>query len=106
MDYPTENKKKKEVPWWDREPNPEASKEKLLEQISQIQIARKRIPRLLLFKQASAVIYLAINLILIIFSMGSLLVVYIAVYMIPLSIVLIDYLLIIKDLKKKATGEN
>ena len=104
MDYPPENKKK-EVPWWDKPADPEASKEKLLEQISQIQIARKRIPRLLIFKQASAVIYLALNLILIIFSMGSLLVIYIAVYMIPLSIVLMDYLLIIGDLKKKATGE-
>ena len=104
MPYPQDNKKE-EVPWWDKPADPEASKEKLLEQISQIQIARKRIPKLLLFKQASAIIYLTINLILIILSMGSLLVVYIAVYMIPISIVLVDYLLIIRDLKKKATGE-
>ena len=105
MDYPPENKKE-EVPWWDREPDPEASKEKLIEQISKIQVARKRVPRLLLFKQASAIIYLAINLILIILSMGSLLVIYIAVYMVPLSIILMDYLLIVRDLKKKATGET
>ena len=105
MDYPPENKKE-EVPWWDKPADPEASKEKLIEQIAKIQIARKKIPRLLLFKQASATIYLAINLILIILSMGSLLVVYIAVYMIPLAIILMDYLLIIRDLKKKATGET
>ena len=105
MTYHQENKEEQEVPWWDREPDPEASKDKLIEQITKIQVARKRVPRLLLFKQTSAITYLAVNLILLYLSINSLLVVYIAVYMIPLSIVLMDYLLIIRDIKKKATGD-
>ena len=108
MDYNQENNQpeEQEVPWWDRKPDPEASKEKLIEQITHIQLARKKVPRLLLFKQATAIIYLTVNLILLYLSINSLIVVYIAVYMIPISIVLMDYLLIVRDIKNNATGEN
>ena len=108
MDYNQENNQpeEQEIPWWDRKPDPEASKEKLIEQITHIQLARKKVPRLLLFKQATAIIYLTVNLILLYLSINSLIVVYIAVYMIPISIVLMDYHLIVRDIKKEATGEN
>ena len=107
LTYHQENKpEEKEVPWWDNKPDPEASKEKLIDQINRIQLARKKVPRLLLFKQATAIIYLTVNLILLYLSINSLIVVYIAVYMIPISIVLMDYLLIVRDIKKEAIGEN
>ena len=109
LDYNQENKpeeQEQEVPWWDRKPDPEATKEKLIEQITHIQLARKKVPRLLLFKQVTAIIYLTVNLILLYLSINSLIVVYIAVYMIPISIVLMDYLLIVRDIKKEAIGEN
>jgi len=109
LDYHPENNPEdpeEEIPWWDRKPDPEASKEQLIEQITKIQVARKAVPRMLLFKQFTAIIYLAANLILLYLSISSILVVYIAVYMIPLCIVLMDYLLIVRDIKKKAIGEN
>ena len=107
-DYNQENNQpeEQEVLWWDKKPDPEASKEKLIEQITHIQLARKKVPRLLLFKQATSIIYLTVNLILLYLSINSVIVVYIAVYMIPISIVLMDYLLIVRDIKKRATGEN
>lgn len=107
MDYPPEsNEEETEVPWYDKPVDKNASKERLIEQIKHIQIARKRVPKMLIFKQASALVYLVTNLILLYMSIGTPVMVYIGVYMMPISIVLMDYLLIIRDLKKKAIGEQ
>ena len=109
MDCKQENNEKEtqqEVSWWDRPADPNASKEQLLEQIEQIQLARKRVPKMLLFKQGTALIYLATNLGILYMSIGTLVMGYIGAYMMPISIVLMDYLLIIRDLKKKAIGEQ
>jgi len=107
LEYPQENNEEEpEVPWYDKPVDKNASKEQLIEQIEQIQLARKRVPNMLLFKQATALIYLVTNLILLYWAIGTPVVGYIAIYLAPISIVLMDYLLIIRDLKKKAIGEQ
>ena len=107
LDYkPENNEEETEVPWYDKPVDKKASKEQLIEQIEHIQLARKRVPNMLLFKQGTALLYLATNLILLYWSIGTPVVVYIAIYLAPISIVLMDYLLIIRDIKKKAIGEQ
>ena len=103
---PEETKSDKEIPWWDRKPDPEASKEQLLKQIEEIQVARKAVPRLLLFKQTASIIYLIINILFLYTSLNTQAEFYVAIYMVPLSIVLIDYILVVKTIKDRATGEN
>ena len=108
MDYhqPQQSEEEEEeIPFWKRPPSQDDSKEKLIEQIKQIQLAQKNTPRWPLFKKMGSVIYLILNLILLYWSIGTPIMGYAALYMIPLSIMLADYLLTIGRIERISKGE-
>ena len=87
-------------------PNPEELVKLFEERIDQMQQAQKAMPRALILKQFVALVYMVVNIVFMYVSMGSRSVGYIAVYMVPLIIVLIDYFMVVQQLKQIATGEK
>jgi len=108
LDYPQQHQNEEEeekLPFWMRPPSQDDSKEKLIEQIKQIQLAQKNTPRWPLFKKIGSVVYLGLNLILLYLSIGTPIMGYAALYMIPLCIMLADYLLTIGRIERISRGE-
>ncbi len=93
-------------PWWEKTPDKEASREKLIEQIKAMQYAQRSLPRGLILKQFAALIFIIINAVFMYVNINSKSVGYIAAYMVPLIIVLIDYFNVVQRLKQIATGEK
>jgi len=99
-----EKQEPKEIPWWLRKPNLETPKEELIEQIKAMQQAHRGIPKWLVFKQVIALGFIVINVAFMYVSIGDRAGGYIAAYMVPLTLLLIDYFLVIRELKLIAAG--
>ncbi|OGN91081.1 MAG: hypothetical protein A2Z70_00755 [Chloroflexi bacterium RBG_13_48_17] len=111
MDSPKNQKSEEppqaeEIPWWEKTPNKEASREKLIEQIKAMQYAQRGIPRGLVLKQGAALVFILINAGFLYSNLTTPAAGYIAAYMLPLSALLIDYFLVVAELKKIARGEK
>ena len=99
---------KTELDWWDRPDEPEQPKptvEELMTRMERMRQAQEGIPKGLLFKQFFALVYIVINVIFMYSNMNSSFMGYVAAYMVPLILLLIDYFLVIASLKKIARGE-
>lgn len=92
--------------WWEKDPDPEASRERLFEQIKTMQRAQQGIPKGLVLKQGAALIFIIINLWFLYANISNHAAGYIAAYMLPLSALLLDYFLVVAELKKIARGEK
>jgi len=92
--------------WWEKDPDPEASRERLFEQIKTMQRAQQGIPKGLVLKQGAALVFIIINLWFLYANISNHAAGYIAAYMLPLSALLLDYFLVVAELKKIARGEK
>jgi len=95
--------------WWEQPDQPEEPKqsiEELLVRMERMKLAYQGIPRGLLFKQFVALFYVGINAVLMYVSIQSPYAIYVAIYSVFLIIVLLDYFLVIGQLKKIARGEE
>jgi len=92
--------------WWEKDPDPKASREHLFEQIKTMQRAQQGIPKGLVLKQGAALIFIIINLWFLYANISNHAAGYIAAYMLPLSALLLDYFLVVAELKKIARGEK
>ena len=92
--------------WWEKEPDTEASRERLFDQIKAMQHAQQGIPKGLVLKQIAALAFIIINIWFLYANMSSPAAGYIAGYMLPLSALLLDYFLVVAELKKIAIGEK
>ena len=92
--------------WWEKEPDPEASRERLFEQIKTMQRAQQGIPKGLVLKQGAALVFIIVNIWFLYANISNHAAGYIAAYMLPLSALLLDYFLVVAELKKIARGEK
>lgn len=95
--------------WWeepDQPENPQPTVDELLVRMERMKLAYQGIPRGLLFKQFVALVYVGINAVLMYVSIQSPYAIYVAIYSIFLIIVLLDYFLVVGQLKKIARGEE
>jgi len=99
----------KDPEWWEQPNQPEEPKqtvEGLLVKMERMKLAYQGIPRGLLFKQFFALTYVVINIVFMYVSLKLPSAPYVAIYMVPLIIVLLDYFLVVGQLKKIAKGEK
>lgn len=92
--------------WWEREEveKPKLTTEELLSRLERLEVIQKNIPKGLLFKQFLALIYVVVNAIFLYANIRSRYIGYVAIYMIPITVILLDYFLAIGSLKKIAKG--
>jgi len=88
------------------EPDPEKLAQIAKEDSKGMHLVQEVIPRWYYFKQFVAIVYFLINLGFMYVSLSSRAVGYIAVYMIPLTLILVDYFLVIAQLKQAIKGEK
>ena len=74
--------------------------EELLKHVEEIEIARKTLPRKVDFKRILLFIYICLNLGFLYVSLNSKALGYIALYMIPLTVILVDYSLMLGRLDR------
>ena len=93
--------------WWnkDKPEKPKPSEEELIEKIERMKVIERNLPKGLLFKQFAAIVYVIINAIFMYANIRSNYIGYVAVYMIPLTVMILDYILVVGSLKKIARGE-
>ena len=103
----------KEDPWQGYDPNAPAEEEspeqrvRALEQwVWEMQQAQKAVPKILVLKQGAALAFILVNLWFLYTNMGSSVAGYIAAYMLPLSALLLDYFLVVAELKRIAAGKK
>ena len=77
----------------------------LLKSIEEIEIARKTLPRKVDLKRVLLFIYVCLNLGFLYVSLNSEAIGYIALYMIPLTVILVDYSLLLGRLDRIVRGE-
>jgi len=92
--------------WWEQEPDTEASRERLFEQIKNMQQAQQGIPKGLVLKQGAALVFIIVNVWFLYANISNSAAGYIAAYMLPVSVLLLDYFLVVAELKKIARGEK
>lgn len=92
--------------WWEQEPDTEASRERLFEQIKNMQQAQQGIPKGLVLKQGAAIVFIIVNVWFLYANISNSAAGYIAAYMLPVSVLLLDYFLVVAELKKIARGEK
>lgn len=105
MDYPKEQNKD-DVPWWERTPDPEATRDRLIEQIEAMQTYHREVPKSLFIKQGVALVYIVVNLLFMYSNISNSHVGYIGAYMIPQLIIFMDYFLVVKKLKDSYKQEE
>jgi len=99
----------KDIEWWEEPDQPEESKptrEEILVKLERMKLAYQGIPRGLLFKQFFALVYVGVNVVLMYVSIQSRYAIYVAIYSVFLIIVLLDYFIVVGQLKKIARGEE
>ena len=77
----------------------------LLKSIEEIEVARKTLPRKVDLKRVLLFIYVCLNLGFLYVSLNSEAIGYIALYMIPLTVILVDYSLLLGRLDRIVRGE-
>jgi len=78
----------------------------LLKSVEEIEVARKTLPRKVDLKRALLFIYVCLNLGFLYVSLNSKAVGYIALYIIPLTVILVDYSLMLGRLDRIVRGEE
>ena len=77
----------------------------LLKSIEEIEIARKTLPRKVDLKRILIFLYTCLNLWLLYVNLNSKVAAYIALYMIPLTVLLVDYSMMLGRLDRAIRGE-
>ena len=77
----------------------------LLKSIEEIEIARKTLPRKVDLKRILIFLYTCLNLWLLYVNLNSKVAAYIALYMIPLTVLLIDYSMMLGRMNRTIRGE-
>ena len=77
----------------------------LLKSVEEIEVARKSLPRKVDLKRVLLFLYVCVNLGFLYVSLNSKAVVYIALYMIPLTVLLVDYSMMLGRLDRAIRGE-
>jgi len=77
----------------------------LLKSIEEIEVARKSLPRKVDLKRVLIFIYVCLNLGFLYVSLNSKAIGYIALYMIPLTVLLIDYSMMLGRMNRTIRGE-
>jgi len=98
-----------EKDWWNRPAEPKKPKptiDELMNQIEKMRLAQEGIPKILIFMQFIALVLITINMVFIYTNLTHPMAFYIAIYMIPLTLILVHYLLVIRQLKLIARGEE
>ena len=99
-----------EEKWWEKpdeeEEEHKPTVEELLEKIERLRLAQRNVPKGLLFKQFLALVYVTVNAIFMYVSIRSPSAGYIAAYMVPLTILMLDYFVKLGELKRIAMGEE
>lgn len=106
MESPPQPQSEEEQPWWEKKPDPGASKETLVEQIEALQRVKARVPAWMWLLQGCTIIYLVANTMFMYSSLGNPAIGYVAAYMVPLSALLLLYIYAIGELKKHVKGER
>ena len=78
----------------------------LLKSVEEIEVARKTLPRKVDLKRILLFIYICLNLGFLYVSLNSKAVGYIALYIIPLTVILVDYSLMLGRLDRIVRGEE
>jgi len=99
----------REEEWWAKPDQPEETKptvEELMLKLERMKQAQQGIPRGLVLKQGAALVFIIVNVWFLYANISSPAAGYIAAYMLPLSALLLDYFLVVAELKKIAKGEK
>ena len=104
-----EKTEEKELEWFEKPDVPEEempSQWELMKQIEQMRTAQRGIPKALVVKQLTALVFIVINGGLLYSAIGKPLSTWVYLYTIPSIIILLDYLFTVRTLRKLAEGKE
>ena len=104
-----EKTEEKELEWFEQPDVPlkePPTQQELMKQIERMRIAQKGIPKALVIKQLTALVFIVINGGLLYSAIGKPLSTWVYLYTIPSIIILLDYLFTVRTIRKLAEGEE
>lgn len=101
-------KEQEQEDWWNKPAEPKKPKptvDELIGKIEQMRRAQAGIPKGLVLMQGLALVFIIINIVFMYANISHPMALIIAVYMVPSTMLLFHYLLVIRQLKLVARGE-